>query len=86
MHPVITRIVGKFQTTVPPEIRKIFGLEEGDLLEWKFDDESKEIRLAAKRAQLITPQASELVKKSRDARRSAPPEVASTGTRAASQK
>jgi bifunctional DNA-binding transcriptional regulator/antitoxin component of YhaV-PrlF toxin-antitoxin module len=89
MSPVTTRIVGKFQTTVPPEIREIFGLEEGDLLEWKFDNASKEIRLLAKRAQLITPQALELVNKSRNARRSASaamPEAAATGTRAAAQK
>jgi AbrB family looped-hinge helix DNA binding protein len=69
MHPVTTRVVGKFQVTVPPEIREIFGLQEGDLLEWKFDEASNEIRLVAKRAQLITPQAQELANKSRDARR-----------------
>ncbi|MGD0297141.1 MAG: AbrB/MazE/SpoVT family DNA-binding domain-containing protein [Bryobacteraceae bacterium] len=71
MRPITTRIVGKFQTTVPPEIREIFGLEEGDLLEWMFDEASQEIRLVAKRPQLITPQALELANKSRDARRSA---------------
>jgi AbrB family looped-hinge helix DNA binding protein len=69
MHPVTTRIVGKFQVTVPPEIREIFNLQEGDLLEWTFDEASQDIRLLAKRAQLITPQALELANKSRDARR-----------------
>jgi AbrB family looped-hinge helix DNA binding protein len=69
MRPVTTRIVGKFQVTVPPEIREIFGLQEGDLLEWIFDEASQQIRLIAKRAQLITPQTVELANKSRDARR-----------------
>jgi bifunctional DNA-binding transcriptional regulator/antitoxin component of YhaV-PrlF toxin-antitoxin module len=69
MRPVTTRIVSKFQTTVPPEIREIFGLQEGDLLEWMFDEASQGIRLVAKRAQLITPQALELATKSREARR-----------------
>jgi bifunctional DNA-binding transcriptional regulator/antitoxin component of YhaV-PrlF toxin-antitoxin module len=68
MRPVTTRIVGKFQVTVPPEIREIYGLQEGDLLEWMFDQGSQEIRLIAKRAQLITPQALELKNKSREAR------------------
>jgi bifunctional DNA-binding transcriptional regulator/antitoxin component of YhaV-PrlF toxin-antitoxin module len=67
--PVTTRIVGKFQVTVPPEIREIYGLQEGDLLEWTFDPGSQEIRVIAKRAQLITPQALELANKSREARR-----------------
>jgi bifunctional DNA-binding transcriptional regulator/antitoxin component of YhaV-PrlF toxin-antitoxin module len=88
MRSITTRIVGKFQTTVPPEIREIFGLEEGDLLEWTFDEASQEIRLIAKRPQLITPQALELANKSRDARR-APGTALSrgtaVGTRAAAQ-
>jgi AbrB family looped-hinge helix DNA binding protein len=74
MRPVTTRIVGKFQVTVPPEIREIFGLQEGDLLEWIFDETSQQIRLIAKRAQLITPQAVELANKSRDARKAASPQ------------
>ncbi len=71
MRPVTTRIVSKFQVTVPPEIREIFGLEEGDLLEWMFDEGTSEIRLVAKRAQLLTPQLLELTNKSKDARRAA---------------
>jgi bifunctional DNA-binding transcriptional regulator/antitoxin component of YhaV-PrlF toxin-antitoxin module len=59
---VTTRIVGKFQTTVPPEIREIYDLREGDLLEWSFDKASGQIHLTAKRAQLITPRAAQLEK------------------------
>ena len=76
MQPVTTRVVAKFQVTVPPEIREIFGLQEGDLLEWNYDDASQEIRLIAKRAQLITPHAMEVVNKSREARERARPQLA----------
>lgn len=51
----VTKIVGKFQTTIPVEIREIYGLREGDLIEWIFDSAAGELRLAPKRAQLITP-------------------------------
>jgi AbrB family looped-hinge helix DNA binding protein len=71
MRPITTRIVGKFQVTVPPEIREIFGLQEGDLLEWSFDQSTSEIRLIAKRAQLITPRVLELVEESKAARHKA---------------
>jgi bifunctional DNA-binding transcriptional regulator/antitoxin component of YhaV-PrlF toxin-antitoxin module len=71
MRPITTRIVGKFQVTVPPEIREIFDLQEGDLLEWSFDQATSEIRLIAKRAQLITPRVLELVEESKAARRQA---------------
>jgi len=85
MHPVTTRIVGKFQVTVPPEIREIFGLQEGDLLEWIFEEASQQIRLVAKRAQLITPQTLEVASKSRDDRRAASARLSrgtAVGTRA----
>jgi bifunctional DNA-binding transcriptional regulator/antitoxin component of YhaV-PrlF toxin-antitoxin module len=62
-----TRIVGKFQVTVPPEIREIFDLQQGDLLEWSFDEATSEIRITAKRAQLITPRVLELAEKSKAA-------------------
>ena len=68
MVPITTRIVGKFQVTVPPEIREIFDLQQGDLLEWSFDQTTGEIRLTAKRAQLITPRVLELVQESKAAR------------------
>jgi len=67
-RPVTTRILGKFQVTVPPEIRDIFDLQEGDLLDWKFDERSGEIRVIAKRAQLLTPRVMELVEQSRKER------------------
>jgi len=54
-RPIMTKIAGKFQVTVPPEIRELFDLQEGDLLQWDFDEPSSQILLAPKRAQLITP-------------------------------
>jgi bifunctional DNA-binding transcriptional regulator/antitoxin component of YhaV-PrlF toxin-antitoxin module len=36
-RPIISRIVTKYQTTVPPEVREVFDLKEGDLLEWTLD-------------------------------------------------
>lgn len=68
MNPTTTRIVGKFQVTVPPEIREIFDLQQGDLLEWTFDEATSEIRITAKRAQLITPRVLELAEKAKAAR------------------
>ena len=68
MRPITTRIVSKFQVTVPPEIREIFDLQEGDLLEWDFDAATGEMRLIAKRAQLITPRVLELVEESKASR------------------
>ena len=65
---ITTRIVGKFQTTVPPEIRDIYDLREGDLLDWRFDQASGEVRVIAKRAQMITPQVRDMVQASKKAR------------------
>ncbi len=79
MRPITTKIVGKFQVTVPPEIREIFELQEGDLLEWSFDEATAQIRLIAKRAQLITPRLLELVEESKAARRQ---EIAAAAPRA----
>jgi bifunctional DNA-binding transcriptional regulator/antitoxin component of YhaV-PrlF toxin-antitoxin module len=80
MQPITTRIVGKFQVTVPPEVREIFGLLEGDLLEWTFYEASSQIRLIAKRAQLITPRVLKLVEKSKSSRGPATPAAAQTST------
>lgn len=55
-RPILTRIAGKFQVTVPTEIRELFELREGDLFQWEYDEASSEIRLLPKRAQLLTPQ------------------------------
>jgi len=82
MVPITTRIVGKFQVTVPPEIREIFDLQQGDLLEWCFDKATGEIRLTAKRAQLITPRVLEMVQESKAARSQ---EIAAAVPRAASR-
>jgi len=80
MRPITTKIVGKFQVTVPPEIREIFELQEGDLLEWSFDEATAQIRVVAKRAHLITPRLLELVEESKAARRR---EIAAAAPRAA---
>lgn len=50
-----TKIVGKFQVTVPPEFRELFDLREGDLFQWSFDERNSEIRLVPQRPQSITP-------------------------------
>src|ERR1035441_3392599 len=55
-RPIITKIVNKFQITVPGEIRALFGLKEGDVFEWSFNQETSTVMLVPKRAQLITPQ------------------------------
>jgi len=52
---VTTAIVGKFQVTVPQEIRDLFGLQLGDVFEWKFDAAKGHIALTPMRAQLLTP-------------------------------
>jgi bifunctional DNA-binding transcriptional regulator/antitoxin component of YhaV-PrlF toxin-antitoxin module len=79
MESITTRIVGKFQVTVPPEIREIFGLKVGDLLEWTLDRKSGSINLIAKRAQLITPRIEEL-ERGLEARHSKTEEPGGSGT------
>ena len=66
--PLLTTIVGgeKFQVTVPREIRTIFDLREGDVLEWDFTDRN-ELVIRPKRAQLITPQLRRTVAQLRNA-------------------
>jgi len=82
MRPITTRIVSKFQTTVPPEIRDIYELQEGDLLEWHFDEQSGEIRVVAMRPQSITPRMRELDQKLEAARlRAATPAREMAGSR-----
>jgi len=53
-RPIVTKIVNKFQITVPGEIRALFDLQEGDLFEWSLNRENT-LTLVPKRAQLITP-------------------------------
>lgn len=52
---VVTRIVSKFQVTVPQEVRDVYDLREGDLFEWHFDAEHGHLIVIPKRAQLLTP-------------------------------
>lgn len=66
--PVLTKIAGKFQVTVPLEIRDAFGLEEGDLLEWTLQRETSAINIIPKRAQLITPLVKHAIADSRQKR------------------
>jgi AbrB family looped-hinge helix DNA binding protein len=82
MESITTRIVGKFQVTVPPEIREIFGLKIGDLLEWTLDKKSGEIHLIAKRAQLITPRIEALSRsiEARQSKKASESTQAGTGT------
>ena len=65
----LTKIAGKFQVTVPPEVRSSFGLKEGDLLEWTLEDKTAAVSIVPKRAQLITPlvrETAERIKKNRE--------------------
>ncbi len=64
-QPIVTKIAGRFQVTVPPEIRNLFDLQEGDLLQWDFDEPTGRIHLLPKRAQLLTPLVNALVGKVR---------------------
>jgi bifunctional DNA-binding transcriptional regulator/antitoxin component of YhaV-PrlF toxin-antitoxin module len=61
VKPVLTKILGRYQVTVPPEIRTLYGLVEGDLLEWNIDPTSSAITIVPKRAQLLTPAVCEMV-------------------------
>jgi len=79
-RPVTTKIAGKFQVTVPVEIRDVFGLKEGDLLEWNFDPEKSSLVVLPKRAQLITPQIKRQVRELR-ARRARKSEHIEMGTK-----
>lgn len=53
--PIVSKIVNRWQTTVPVEIRTLYGLAEGDMFEWRFNPETSTLTLIPKRAQLITP-------------------------------
>lgn len=73
-RPVVSKIAAKFQVTVPAEVRELFGLEEGDLLEWDFDAATSTLKLVPKRPQLISPRMREQVRQMR-ARRAKEPET-----------
>ena len=75
-RPITTKIAGKFQVTVPVEIRDEFGLQEGDLLEWNLDRETSALIILPKRAQLITPRIREQVRELRARRAKKPDPVA----------
>jgi AbrB family looped-hinge helix DNA binding protein len=68
---VVSRIVNKFQMTVPQEIRDLFGLREGDFFEWHFDAQSGRLTVVPKRTQLITPRLHEKIAQERASRPSA---------------
>lgn len=53
--PIVSKIVNRWQITVPVEIRALYGLVEGDMFEWKFNPDTSALTLIPKRAQLITP-------------------------------
>ena len=69
VNAILTRIVAKFQVTVPHEIREIFDLREGDLFQWEFDPKSEQLHLIPKRAQLLTPLAAAAIGESRARRK-----------------
>ncbi len=55
IKPMITKIGGKFLVTIPPEIRNLYELQVGDLLEWSFDRQTAQLVIRPKRAQPLTP-------------------------------
>jgi bifunctional DNA-binding transcriptional regulator/antitoxin component of YhaV-PrlF toxin-antitoxin module len=55
MKPAVAKIAAKFQLTVPVEVRNLYDLREGDLLEWKFDEASGQLMVEPKRAALLSP-------------------------------
>lgn len=84
MDAILTKIAARFQVTVPPQIRDVFGLQEGDLFQWVFDPPTGHLRLIPKRAQLITPLTRTAIAESR-VRRSEEKEAALKGAVAASK-
>ena len=66
-----TRIAEKFQVTVPPDFRNLYGLRIGDHFEWAFHPETGGILLTPKRAQLLNPQTMEWMNERAVARRQA---------------
>lgn len=62
-------ILNRFQTTVPPSIRDIFGLDEGDILHWQFDRATKTLSITPMRASLITPKVMEAKERALNAKR-----------------
>ena len=71
-RPIVTRITNKFQITIPPEVRSLFDLREGDLFEWSFDPATSRLVISPKRAQLITPQLKDKVNAERRSNDSVP--------------
>jgi AbrB family looped-hinge helix DNA binding protein len=67
-RPIVTKIVSKFQITIPLEIRALYDLREGDVFEWIFDRKTASLTLVPKRAQLITPQVESQVENIRASR------------------
>jgi bifunctional DNA-binding transcriptional regulator/antitoxin component of YhaV-PrlF toxin-antitoxin module len=58
---VVSRIVSKFQVTVPQEVRDLYCLREGDFFEWHFDAQQGYLILIPKRTELITPRVREKI-------------------------
>ena len=65
LRPVLTKIVGKFQTTIPPEVRNIFNLREGDLLEWSYSPDVQGLVVVPKRPQSLAAQFNRVVEDER---------------------
>jgi len=78
----LTKIVSKYQVTVPKDIRDAFGLQEGDLLEWSLEgqEENRTIGIVPKRAQLITARTEALIESVKKKRQHAPEEKTRTAT------
>jgi bifunctional DNA-binding transcriptional regulator/antitoxin component of YhaV-PrlF toxin-antitoxin module len=58
---VVSRIVNKFQVTVPQEVRDLYSLREGDFFEWHFDAQQSRLTVIPKRTEMITPRLREKI-------------------------
>ncbi len=70
MKPAVAKIAAKFQVTVPVEVRNLYDLREGDLLEWTFDGERKQLTVEPKRAALLSPALDQFVATAKQSRAS----------------
>lgn len=55
LRPIVTTIRNGLQVTVPPEVRDLYGLVDGDIFEWEFRRETNTLALSPKRIHVLKP-------------------------------
>jgi bifunctional DNA-binding transcriptional regulator/antitoxin component of YhaV-PrlF toxin-antitoxin module len=53
-RPIITKVLPGYKVTVPEQVCTLYGLQEGDVFEWKL--EGDRLVVTPKRPNLITPE------------------------------